>query len=123
MPSFSTTLPHPRGGPLPFPSPLQGFPPTPPSTHSLAAGEMTTTSTAFAVRRLHLDWPRFICEEKGRRSRWTVGVVWWELHLSPARHSCPFPSLSILHQLLAATSTSVTPNDTWSYLQGFTLAT
>lgn len=25
------------------------------------------------------------------RSRWTVGVVWWELHLSPARHSCPLP--------------------------------
>lgn len=30
-------------------------------------------------------------KRRGGRSRWTVGVVWWELHLSPARHSCPFP--------------------------------
>ena len=99
-----------------------------PSSHSSANpqpgghGEMTTTSSAFAVRRLHLDWPCHLWREGGGRSRWAVGVAWvgaspelcWALlSTSPASAS---------HQPLAATSTPVTPNDTWSHLQGSALA-
>ena len=60
-----------------------------------------------------------------------MGVVWWELHLGPARHSCPLPQpqhpttfwQQPAPQSPLGVTNSVTPNDTWSYLQGFTLAT
>ena len=66
---------------------------------------------------------RAICEEKGREVKVDSGGSVVGASSEPCQALLPISPASASHQLLAATSTSVTPNDTWSYLQGFTLAT
>lgn len=83
-------------------------------------GEMTTTSAAFAVRRLHLDWPRHLWREGGGRGQGRQGgLCGRRLPLPQAlpRNSAHVPSLSTLPA--AAANAPLEPNNTRSHLRGF----
>lgn len=55
------------------------LPPSSANPRPRGRGEMTTTSAAFAVRRLHLDWPRHLWREGGQGDQGRRGPCGWGL--------------------------------------------